>query len=206
MEDKGFLELAAQTRDIYETEGRFFDAFRPRILFERKWLERFAALMPTGGKVLDLGCGAGEPIAAYFLEQGFNLTGIDFARTMLDLARKRFPEARWIEGDMCNLDLAERFDGIIGWDSFFHLKRDQQRALLPVLAHHLNSDGALMLTVGPEDGEVNGQVGNRKVYHASLSPQDYAAILADAGMKVVEFIPEDPECDGHTVLLANKSM
>ena len=48
-------------RDVYEQEAATYDAQRSRALFEARWLARFAASLPSGGRVLDLGCGAGEP-------------------------------------------------------------------------------------------------------------------------------------------------
>ena len=107
--------------------------------------------------------------------------------------------------DMRYFDLPDRFDGILGWDSFFHLTRDEQRSVLPRLARHLKPHGALMLTIGPEDGEVTGRVGGEPVYHASLSPDAYQAILERLGLSLERLVAEDPDCDMHTVLLARKT-
>ena len=72
--------------------------------------------------MLDLGCGTGEPIAQWFKAEGFAVTGMDFATAMLDIARARWPKDDWRVGDMRKLNLGdERFDGLIAWDSFFHL-------------------------------------------------------------------------------------
>lgn len=199
-----FRDIAGHTRDIYERNAERFDAERAKVLFERKWLERFAALMPEGGRVLDVGCGSGEPIARYFIERGLDLTGVDAAAAMLAIARARYPDARWVHADMRALDLGEAFDGVIGWHSFFHLTPDEQPPVLARFAAHLKPGGALMLTVGPEAGEVTGTVGDDTVYHASLSPQEYARILGSLGIDVVAFVPADPECDGATILLARK--
>jgi ubiquinone/menaquinone biosynthesis C-methylase UbiE len=44
--------------------AREWDEARGRNLFERGWLDRFTALLPPGGSVLDIGCGSGEPMRA----------------------------------------------------------------------------------------------------------------------------------------------
>ena len=51
--------------DIYERHADAWVEVRLRegSLYERGWLDRFCALVPPGGSVLDMGCGAGEPIA-----------------------------------------------------------------------------------------------------------------------------------------------
>ena len=103
---------------------------------------------------------------------------------------------------MRNLDLGERFAGIIAWDSFFHLTKDQQEALIPRFSRHLLPRVALLLTVGPDEGEVLGRVGSEPVYHASLSPTAYAERLRDECLSIACFVPDDPDCGGHSVLLA----
>lgn len=198
-------DLAARTGAIYERNAARFDADRSKRLHERAWLDRFLDLVRPGGPVLDLGCGAGDPIAAHVAGTGRPVTGLDIAEAMLALARSRCPDGDWRHGDMRALALPERFAGILAWNSFFHLTEAEQRATLPRITDHLEPGGALMLTVGPSEGMAIGRVGDEEVFHASLSPQEYRAILAAHGVEVVAFVPEDPACAGQTVLLARKS-
>lgn len=196
--------LALTTQDVYERQAARFDAERPKNLHEKAWLDRFLDCVPDGGKVLDLGCGAGDPIAAYMMAAGYRVTGIDASHAMLKLAQNRYPAGDWRYADMRTLALEERFDGIIGWNSFFHLTQDEQRQVIPRLADHLNPGGALMLTVGPSAGEVGGHVGGEAVYHSSLDPEDYFARLAALGLERVNFVIEDPDCGYQTILLARR--
>ena len=205
MPERALSDLAAQTQAVYERNAARFDAERAKGLFERKWIDRFLGLLPEGGLVLDLGCGAADPIGVHMLARGYRVIGVDASSAMIRLARARAPLGDWRIADMRSLALAERFDGIIGWNSFFHLTREEQRDVLPRLAAHLRPGGILMLTVGPEDGEVAGTVGDDAVYHASLSPEAYAALLAADGMEVIDFVAEDPECDFASILLARLS-
>jgi SAM-dependent methyltransferase len=189
-------------RGIYERQAAGFDRHRGKTLIERAWLDKACAFVPEGGRILDLGCGVGEPVARYLIERGYAVTGVDFAEAMLDLSRTRFPQARWICADMRDLDLGESFDAIVGWDSFFHLTEDEQRALIPRLAQHLSPGGAVLLTVGPAAGAVIGTVEGETVYHASLSREEYASLFEAAGLALVDYVPEDPSCDYHSVLIA----
>ncbi|WP_417424522.1 class I SAM-dependent methyltransferase [Hoeflea sp.] len=196
--------LATRTRDVYERNAVRFDAERSKRLHEKPWLDRFAALLPAAAAILDAGCGAGDPIAAYFTGKGFRVTGIDQARAMIALARARYPDGEWLVADMRDIELDRRFDGIIGWNSFFHLTQDEQGTTLARMAAHLNPGGALMLTVGPDSGEVAGHVGDDDVYHSSLSPRQYQDILEKLQLRIVDFVKEDPDCALQTVLLAQK--
>jgi trans-aconitate methyltransferase len=197
-------DLPAETREVYRRNAHAWDASRSRGLHEKAWLDRLLDPVPCGGAVLDLGCGAGDPIGRYVLSRGFRLTGLDSAAEMLAIAHARLPDGRWIHADMRDLDLREHFDAIVGWDSFFHLQPDEQRRLLPRLAAHIGPGGGLMLTVGPKAGEPIGSVAGEPVYHASLSPEEYARRLVACGMSVVAFTPEDPACAGRSVLLARR--
>lgn len=183
-----------------------YDAERRKDLFERPWLDRALRDVPTGGAVLDLGCGAGEPVAAWLVAQGYHVTGADFAPAMLDLFRARLPQARAVLADMRVLDLGQRFGAIIGWGSFFHLTPDEQRSAVPRIAGHLAPGGRLLLTVGPSAGEVTGCVAGRTVYHASLAPDEYCTILQAAGAPVEAFAPEAADAAGHSMLLARRGL
>jgi SAM-dependent methyltransferase len=189
---------------IYERKAREFDAGRSRALFERAWLERFAALLPAQASVLDLGCGHGEPIAAWLIAQGCSVTGVDTAPSLLALCRQRFPTQNWIESDMRSIALDRSFDGIVAWDSFFHLPHDDQRAMFETFHRHAAPEAALMFTSGPAHGEATGDHAGEALYHASLAPEEYRALLAAAGFEVVEFKANDADCAGHTVWLAQR--
>jgi SAM-dependent methyltransferase len=75
---------------LYERHAQHWDRNRWRNLFERAWLARFRTLLPTGGSVLDIGCGSGEPIARHFIEAGYKLTGVDSSRAMIAFCKARF--------------------------------------------------------------------------------------------------------------------
>jgi SAM-dependent methyltransferase len=203
-EKRDMSALSARTQQVYERKAARYDAERSKALHERTWLSRFEELLPAKATLLDAGCGAGEPIAQYLIGHGHTLTGIDYAPSMIRLAKGRFPGNRWLVADMRRLDLGEQFDGIIAWHSFFHLSPEEQRHTLVRFAGHLKPGGALMATVGTAEGEVIGRVGGEEVYHGSLSPGEYRQILHHQGLDVVNFVFEDPECELATVLLAQK--
>ena len=197
----GFDEIHANTIAVYEKHAEGWDKHRSRLLREKFWLNKFVQLLPTGAAVLDVGCGAGEPISRYLVEQNFSVTGIDTSEAMIGICKSRFANEAWIVMDMRELALEKQFDGIIAWDSFFHLKPDEQRNTLQLFLQHLSPGGALLLTVGHEAGEVLGTVEGEAVYHSSLSPEEYSHILSSAGYRSVEIVLKDENCD-RTVLLA----
>lgn len=189
---------------LYERHARAFDKDRGRALFEKGWLDRFRALVPPGGSILDLGCGMGEPIARYLIEAGYALTGVDSSPSMIAFCEGRFPAQTWLVSDMRSLALARRFDGIIAWDSFFHLAHDDQRRMFPVFAMHAAPKAALLFTSGTGHGEAMGIYQGEPLYHASLDPVEYRALLAENGFTGEAHVANDPDCGGHTVWLARR--
>lgn len=189
---------------LYEDNAVEWDRQRGRDLVERAWLERFAALLPEGGRVLDIGCGSGEPIAGYCITRGFRLTGVDSSPSLVALAGERFPDHEWIVADMRALDLGRRFDGLIAWHSSFHLTQEDQRALFPSFAAHARLGAALMFTSGSEAGEALGEWQGEPLYHASLAPAEYEALLDANGFDLMERCLNDPECGDSTVWIARR--
>ena len=151
--------------------------------------------------MLDLGCGSGEPVAGWLLRNGFAVTCVDASPGMVSYARAVHPGAEWIVADMRELPELGRFDGVLSWEGSFHLSREEQRRALPRFAELVRPGGAMVLTVGPGDGEVTGTVGAETVYHASLSREAYLGLLEPLFARV-SHEPFDADLDGRYILLA----
>jgi predicted TPR repeat methyltransferase len=188
---------------IYEANVAAFDRDRGRDLMEAPYLDALIGRL-TGERrhVLDLGCGTGEPIARYLIDQGCRVTGVDAAAAMIDLCKARFPVMTWMVGDMRSLALGERFDAIVAWDSFFHLTGEAQRGMFPIFREHIAPRGLLLFTSGVDDGVAIGSLYGQPLYHASLAVDEYRCLLSRNGFDVLQHAVEDPACGGHTVWLA----
>lgn len=195
----------ASITDLYERHAGDFDRERARDLQERAWLDRFLGYVPAAGTVLDLGCGMGEPIARYVIERGFRVVGVDSSPSMIQMCRERFPGEEWIVADMRELALGRRFDGVLAWDSFFHLSAHDQRVMFARFSAHALPGAPLMFTSGTSEGELVGSWCGEPLYHASLDPAEYERLLVSGVFSVVSHRADDPDCGGHTVWLARRS-
>ena len=105
-------------RDHRETRVRHWDsAARQRNRgpnWARGYHERLTAiyrfLVPPRRRVLELGCGPGDLLAAVEPAVG---VGVDFSSEMIAWARERHPHLRFVESDVHDLALTEPFDVII---------------------------------------------------------------------------------------------
>ena len=188
--------------DLYQRHAHSWDQERSRSLTEKPWLDKFLSLLPPKPRILDLGCGSAQPIAQYFILQGCQVTGVDSSPALIKLCNKRFPDHNWIIGDMRELSLNDRFDGILAWDSFFHLSPADQRQMFPIFRHHSAPGAHLMFTSGPSHGEAIGTYKNEPLYHGSLDEPEYRSLLEVNGFDVVAHVVEDTDCDYHTIWLA----
>jgi SAM-dependent methyltransferase len=120
----------------------------------------------AGQTVLELGCGTGRvtiPIA----QAGAEVTGLDNAPAMLDVARRKATDAgnpRWVLDDMASFQLEQRFGlVIIPFRSFLLLlTTEAQRACLTRIREHLLEGGRLALDVfNPSILAIAGWLGNQ---------------------------------------------
>lgn len=158
---------------VYDEIIDRFDSHRYKELtMENFYLNLIQKYTQPKGKILDVGCGTGEPIARFLLEKGYQLTGIDASKKMIALCKKRFPEGKWLLADMRTLELQEQFHVVIVCHSFFHLPHDDQRTTLKLLATFVSQNGLLIFTTGPEYDEVWSENGGHDLYHASVSSEE----------------------------------
>jgi trans-aconitate methyltransferase len=199
-------ELADRIIAHYERHATAWDEDRSRGAWNDKpWLDRFIAMLPKGASVIDLGCGSGHPIARHMAAQGLRVTGVDSSPTFISLCRSRLPGHTWIVGDMRTLSLRQSFQGILAWDSFFHLTPADQRGMFDVFREHAAPSTVLTFNAGPSHGEAIGSYRGDPLYHASLDPAEYATLLKGIGFKIVAHVLNDLQAGGRTVWLAQAS-
>ena len=106
---------------------------------------------PHGGTLLELGCGTGG-MTTQTLAAHFDLTGIDISAGSIDAARAAIPHARFIVGDMAQVDLPEAsFDAVAAFYSIIHLPREEHAALFGRVARWLRPAGLFVATLGMSD-------------------------------------------------------
>lgn len=184
--DEDAARAAEAIVDLYDRRARDWIADRGRDLTpaDQTWLARFAAMLRPGDRVLDLGCGSGRPMAAALLDQGFEVTGVDASAALVAQACADLPRGWFVQADMRSLDLGQTFAGLLAWHSLFHLTPEDQRLALARLIAHAAPRAVLMFSSGPAEGHVIGDWRGEPLYHGSLDPEAYRALLSEAGFEV----------------------
>jgi ubiquinone/menaquinone biosynthesis C-methylase UbiE len=104
-----------------------------------------------GARILELGCGAGDPMTRTLTER-YDVVGLDISRNQLTLARTNAPAARLVRGDMTRLPFAAAsMDAIVAFYATTHVPREEHRALLGEMRRALRPSGLVVLTMGAKD-------------------------------------------------------
>jgi cyclopropane fatty-acyl-phospholipid synthase-like methyltransferase len=119
----------------------YFEQFGRSSVRDAKLAELMAKL-PERATVLDLGCGAGEPVARYLVAHGFRVTGVDASLGQIERVRRNVPDANFIHADMTSAQFpAETFEAVSAFYSITHVPRNEHPALIQRIAVWLRPGG-----------------------------------------------------------------
>lgn len=169
------------------------------------YVERFISYLPRDPFVLDIGCGTGVPLARQMVASGCTVHGIDISREMLRLARQNVPQASFEYANIVDWSTQNRYDGIIAWDSLFHLNVKHQKMVLPRIFRGLRDDGVALFTVGGMRGEVTSYMFGAKFYYSALSIEEYLEMIAGENCVVLFNERDDHTGHGHVVICVRKT-
>jgi cyclopropane fatty-acyl-phospholipid synthase-like methyltransferase len=168
--------------------------------------------LPAGSRVLDLGCGAGVPVARR-LALRHRVVGVDLSRSMLSLARTQAPGVELILGDMDSIAFAPAsFDAVVSFYAIFHLPRERQPALFARMHRWLRPGGALLVsTARTDEAAYTEEFFGVEMYWSHYGRDAYRLMIADTGFTIADerTLPHGYDDDGapkerHPLFFARK--
>lgn len=119
--------------------------------------EKFLALVPRGGTLLDFGCGAGRDTKA-FLERGYRVEAVDGSEKLCEIAS----EFTGIEVKQIlfeELDEMEKYDGIWACASILHLPKTELKMVMSKMICAVKQGGYIYISFkyGEFEGDRNGR-------------------------------------------------
>lgn len=178
-----------------------------------RYVDRVLDTLAPGARVLDLGCGTGNPIARYIIDRGFRVVGVDQSEKMLAIAQRVIPEAELIHADMIGVQLNEKFAAAIVWDSAFHVRRENHAAIYQKVAGALEAGGRMLLSVGGEGAEsldstfagLTSEMYGATFFYDAYDPRLARQLIERAGFEIELWEIDDPSSHGHIAVIARKT-
>jgi SAM-dependent methyltransferase len=133
-------------------------AWRRRIdldAYEQRWQRLAAAGIDPHGEValvqayaprtvLDAGCGTGR-VAVELARRGVDVVAVDRDPDMIDAARAKAPDLRWVVADLAELALPDRFDVVVlAGNVVPYIAADRRADAVTACARHLALGGVLV--------------------------------------------------------------
>lgn len=182
--EKSLLEIYNGFAETYEQNRGLFDMTDIISQF-------FNVLAVKKGSLLDLGCGAGEPIARFFTDCGWQVTGVDFSEKMLELAAKYVPEMITMQRDMRDVQFAaQSFDAITAIYSLFHVPSSDHVLMFEKFNRWLRPGGKALFTyatkeyTGSEEFDGYKEFMGQSLYYSHKSTSALYCDLHKAGFKI----------------------
>jgi len=144
--------------------------------------------LDADSKVLELGCGAGVPVTAVLTQHVAEVVANDYSEEQIALAKSNAPQARFVHGDMTQLEFAPgTFDAVVAFYSFFHVPREKHEALIRNIHGWLRKDGLILFTYSAhaEEGIYPMFLGAR-TYFSSFGIDQIIEIVESCGFAVVQ--------------------
>jgi SAM-dependent methyltransferase len=139
-------------------------------------LKGFLALLPPGGAILELGCGAGNH-SAVMLAEGFSVRATDGSPEMAEIAARRLGhpvEAMRFD----ELDAQQAYDGVWASACLLHVPRDELAGILERIHRALKPSGVFYASYKMGEGDGRDSLGR---YYNYASPEWLEATYASAG-------------------------
>ena len=141
--------------------------------------DKFIALLPAGGKILDAGCGSGRDSKA-FLKQGFGVTAFDASEEMCKRA------SEYIGQEVINMlfqdvSYKDEFDGIWASASLLHVSMEELPTIIKKMNEALKRGGVMYASF--KYGEGTKMRGERRF--SDFNEKSIVPLFENAGFKII---------------------
>jgi streptomycin 6-kinase len=213
------IEASPQKYDLMVEKNRqSYNQIADTWYQEREWhiekvvIDQAIKYIRSRGKILDVGCGSGKPIAEYLLSQGFDVYGVDISERQLHYAQQTIPKDNLWLGDIRRLQIPSMFDAIICWFVLFHVHAHEHAPILKKFYDCLNPGGILLMTMAdtasPEgdyqvvdDQTIKSMMFKEEFYYSGHSLSVNLKLIKAAGFQIIAEYCDQPGCH---VILAQK--
>jgi len=190
----------------YDKVAEEFLKTRDKYVKDIFYLEKLNILLEPNSLILDLGCGAGEPIDKFFINKGHKVVGIDISEKQVARAKKNVPQAEFLVGDISKLKTGEyHVNAVVSFYVSFHIPRTRHYELLQKINSFLPRGGYLLATMGSRN--ISSRIvtfWGVKMYWSQYEPAVNRKIIKQAGFKILLDEIDTSSGEKHQMILAQK--
>jgi len=169
------------TLAVYNDQSDEYAAMMDREAARDPMIDRFITACPKGGRVLDLGFGAGH-YAREMAEAGLQVDAMDAAEAMVSLTG-RIPGVAVRLSRFEELTARDVYDGIWAYFSLLHAPRAEMPDHLDRIAAALRPGGTFFVAVKQGEAHARDRLGR---YYEYYRQDELEKLLQAAGMTPVE--------------------
>ena len=109
--------------------------------------DEFLRFLKPGMSILDIGCGPGIK-TDHMQKKGFDVLGTDFSESMIDVAKRKYPNSKFEVLDVYHLDqYPKTFDAVFAQAVLLHIPKSDIMGILKAIKTKINLDGFLYIAV-----------------------------------------------------------
>ena len=167
---RGYEAVADEFMAVRSTSGRSI-------------VQKWAASLPAGCSVVDVGAGHGEPLTSVLIDEGLSVWAIDASPKMVAAFRQRFPDAEVAcEAAERSSFFGRKFDAAMAIGLIFLLPENKQSELIRRISGALRAGGRLLFSAPWQVGSWKDVLTGQTSW--SLGAEGYERTLGEAGFRV----------------------
>jgi SAM-dependent methyltransferase len=189
----------------YDVLAHRYDAWSGAVMPDVRagWARKIDLVLDDGERVVELGCGTGEPVAKWIAAR-YAYTGVDASIGMLTEARRHVPYATFVHADMETATFEpESVGGVIAFYSIIHVPRELHAALFASIASWLRPGGIFVASLHSHDHADDFEadwLGAGPMRWTGFDRDTNLALIAAAGLDVEESeVIDQVEPDGSSI-------
>ncbi|KAK4893087.1 hypothetical protein LTR27_008427 [Elasticomyces elasticus] len=141
-------------KDVFEPLNIEYENAYKHNPFKRACIEKSISMLKPRSRVLDVGCGTGVPVSSMLAEADMDVTGIDIAPSMIEIARSKV-KGEFLVADCLEYQPQGTFDAIYIIYSQLSLTYADVHAMVFRLAKSLSVGGLLVVGQDAADDHVS---------------------------------------------------
>lgn len=148
----------------------------------------FLSHLKSGMSVVDLGCGTGFS-AGYFVKNGMEVEGVDLSVSMIEIAKRNYPNIKFSVADMRKFSPEKSVDAVWAGYSLFHFEQEHFESTIQKIKTYLKPNGIFGLVMQEGHGEIESDepfLPEKKIYIHLYTEEELRIILGKYDFEVID--------------------